>query len=529
MKRLKYVFLGLVIVVVFALSGQFFIYDGLSAQSDEGYTISEVMAAYDAGQFRVIHTKSVWLHTSPDGSYVAATSDGVYRISDSAYFPHYERAIFSPDSLYVAEEGDGVYRLTDGHKMFAIGALPRFSADSQYVAADGYGLFRLSDGEKLYHIDDSDKYSEDGTVYTFYSHFSSAGNYVVIDKDGVYDLANQRKIFDIEHEGLVVRFSSDEQYAISADDGVYRLIDGEKLFDIEGFGSFSPNNTYIVSWKAVHRLSDGAKVLDIPDYAPWQFSLDNNLIAVDEVGVYNLNTGEKVMPITADAVFSPDGLYVAVSRDGLYRLSDQTKRFDIAGSLPKFSEDSAFLYTSGGYTDFDDLGSVYRVSDGHRLLSFDYYAKLSSDGLYAAVDADVLYRLSDGQRLFAIEGHVITFSDDDNYIIASDGVYRMSDGYHYQGLEILDISAGVLAVGNTVLVIDRTETSQGLSFIYTNPQANHSLYSRPDKDADSINHVNGGEYLAVLDKRDGWYQVSYAGKVGWVPVEGISITQFNVP
>jgi WD40 repeat protein len=523
--------LMVLVLTIIAVSGQLTPYSELSAQVEHDYTISEVIAAYEAGQFRVIQTRSVWMHSSPDGSHVAASSDGVYRISDGAFFPQYDKAIFSPDGLYVAQQDDGVYRISDNHKLFEIGALPRFTDDSEYLAAEGYGVFRLSDGYKLFDIDDSDAYS-DGYVYSFFSHFSPYGNYVVVDKDGVYRLSDQHKLFDIETEGLTVTFSSNEQYVASMGDGVYRLNDGQKLFNFIG-ATFSPNGEYVVNSGVMYRLSDGAKVLEIADNFNWMLSADGAYIAVATDGVYNTETGERLFRISSDNLvrfaFSPNGLYVAVSNDGLYGLSDGTKHFDITGFFPEFSPNAAFLMTSGSC--FQSPGSVYRVSDGYRLFDLPCGATFSPDGLYAAVGTVGLYSLSDGQPLFEIEEVNTTFSDDGNYIIASsadsDSVYRVRDGYGYQGLQLLNIPAGIMAIGNTILVVDQSQNSQQLSFIRTDPHSNHVLYDEPDSEAESLRHINGGEYLAILDELEGWYQVGYSGKTGWIPADGV--TRLVVP
>ena len=296
----------------------------------------------------------------------------------------------------------------------------------------------------------------------------------MIDKNGVYRLSDQLKLFDIESEGLVVTFSRDERYAASAGDGIYRLSDGQKLFDIQGYAYFSPDGRYVVVVDdAIYRLSDGERMLDISG-STWAFSPDEVYIAVAADGVYNLETGERLFSISADAAFSPNGMYLAVSEDALYQLSDHTKQFDITGQSPRFSENSAFLITSGRFTDIDDVGSVYRVSDGYKLFDLPYSATFSPDGLYAAVGTDGVYRLSDGQRLFEIEEVNTTFTEDGNFIIASsadsDSVYRVRDGYRYQGLQPLNISAGIMAIGNAILVVDLTQDDQQLSFIRTESQ-----------------------------------------------------------
>ncbi len=514
----------LIIVALFGLSAP------LIAQEDEGYTVAELIAAYEAGQFRILHTRSVWLHASPDGSYVSASSDGVYRISDGAFFKKHSSATFSPDSQYVAVEYDGVYRLSDWQKMFDIGGLPKFSANSQYAAVEGYGVFRLRDGKKLFHIDDSDAYTPDGYYYSFYTHFSPDGSFVAIDKDGVYRLSDQHKLFNITSEALCVTFSHDSTYVALFNDGVYALDSGRKMFDISenasycGFSSFSKDDNYfIVSGDAIYQMNSGQKLFDIDGGLP-TYSPDGEYIAISYDGIYHIETGEKILPIPGDAVFSPNNQYVAASKDGLYKLSDQHKLFEIGGLASIFSEDSMFLVVSGFSS---NNGGVYQVRNGEKLFSSPSGATFSPDGQYTAVGRDGFYRLKNTQRLFKIEEINTKFSADGEYIFAPGAVYRVSDGHRYPGLRFLDIDAGIMAVGNTILVVDPTLEDQSFFVGWTYPHYGHGLYAAPDVDSEVLRHINTGEYLAILDEQDGWYQVGYWGELGWIP--GYKVSRFAVP
>jgi WD40 repeat protein len=487
----------------------------------DGYSFEEVIAAYEAGQFRVIHTRSVSLHASSDGSHVAASYDGVYRLSDGTVFPQYDKATFSPDSLYVAQENDGVYRLSDGHKMFAIGALPRFTPDGAYLAAEGYGVFRLRDGQKLFEIDDSDAYS-DGYVYSFYSHFSPNGNYVVIDKDGVYRLSDRQKLFEVASEGLNVTFSPDERYVASAGDGVYRLSDGQKLFDIQSYASFDLNSAYVAVYgDAVYRLSDGQKIFATGTDGIWpEVSFNRQYMAIAYDAVYRVTNGNKLFDIPANATFSQDGEYVVAWEDGVYRLGDRQKLFDVTGISPTFSEDASFLAVS--YDGF------YRMNDGEKLFEIPYGADFSPDGNYVAVGTVGLYRLSDTQKVFDIEGVNTTFSHSGTHIMASsigeDSVYRVSDGRRYRGLRMLNVAAGVIAVGNAILVVDPSQ--QGQRILFVQAQTNY-LLSEPESQAASLSHINSDSLLAVVAQHGEWYQVSYNGITGWVPAN--MVTPYYVP
>lgn len=489
----------------------------------QDYTVSDVMAAYEAGQFRIIFTSSESLHSSPDAAYIAALSDGVYRVRDSQYFPQYDRVTFSPDGRYMANEHDAVYRVDDGHRLFDIGALPRFSPNSDYAAAPGYGLFRLSDGQKLFDIADSHVYT-DGYVYSFYTVFSPNGDFIAIDDDGLYRLDDQRRIFALSGgAGFSVTFSQDEQYAALVDNGVYRLIDGVKLYDVDEFVSFSPDSRFFIAQDAIHDVTDGSMIVDFnwpenPLYGAWAWY--SHYVAVSGDGIYNLETGQKLFSISNAAVFSPDGRFVAIENDALYTFPEGTRLFSIVGVRPQFSLNMAYLVTRSGR----EAGAGYRISDGLELFDVPYGVTFSPDGQYAAVGRNGVYRLHDNQRLFPLNGVNERFSEDAQYVMLTDGIYKMSDGRFYRGLKLLDVAAGIIQLGNTVFIIDPAYHQDTVPFvnIITGP-----LYPEPTLSTDGIRHINSDSNLAVLAERDGWYQVGYAGVIGWVPAQ--NATRFNIP
>ena len=85
--------------------------------------------------------------------------------------------------------------------------------------------------------------------------------------------------------------------------------------------------------------------------------------------------------------------YVAIDKDGVYRLSDRQKLFDIEGEATfavRFSRDSQYVSSVGD--------GIYRLSDGEKMFDHEN-AHLSSDGSYAFVSEDGIYRLEDGQKL----------------------------------------------------------------------------------------------------------------------------------
>jgi hypothetical protein len=110
----------------------------LANQFSRGYTIDEVIAAYEAGQFRVIYTRGEWLAVSPDGAYIHAQGDSVYRVGDGMVFEQFDRGLFSPDGMYVVENYDGVYRLSDGVEIVDT----TYAATSEVVFSDNGHMWR---------------------------------------------------------------------------------------------------------------------------------------------------------------------------------------------------------------------------------------------------------------------------------------------------------------------------------------------------------------------------------------------------
>jgi WD40 repeat protein len=154
--------------------------------------------------------------------------------------------------------------------------------------------------------------------------------------------------------------------------------------------------------------------------------------------------------------FSPDSQYVAADGLGVLRMSDGNLQFTIKGAYSTFSQDGEYLAVN------DD--GIYRMSDGYKLISLPDGASFSPDGQYAGVDTDGVYRLNDGKKLFDIEGLGTHFSSDGAYIVVGsllsdsfyDGVYRIRDGHRFPDLKLLNVPLGIVAVKNTVMVIEPT-------------------------------------------------------------------------
>ncbi|MBC7812429.1 MAG: hypothetical protein H7175_14830, partial [Burkholderiales bacterium] len=375
------------------------------------------------------------------------------------------------------EDGDGVYRLSDLQRIigiepmryeFTYGSLDTeieiirlitgrvtFSDDSQYAAITGAGVYRLSDGQKV--VDTSGYPLLHSGVFDMEF---SPDNSMVATGFGIYRLSDGQMLGS--SLGSLPHFSADSAYVWLS--YVYRLSDGVRLFEVNSphFVNFSPNMQYAaVLRNGVFQLSDGQRLYALPEFSPEfshaVFSADSQYMITPD-GVYVVATGEKIFndesTFGMDALFTPDGSHLAIRQDGLYRLSDRVKLFAIGGGAEQFNFDGTYLVSDG----------VYRTADGQKIIEAGGLATFSSDGQYVAMSGDGLYRLSDGQEMFDIVGSVRSFTDDGAYINVGYSspedefaIYRVLDGERYPGLRILNLSTGLLAVGNTALVIDPTQ------------------------------------------------------------------------
>lgn len=395
-------------------------------------------------------------------------------MSDGKFFDHLnQKILFSPDGNYVWQAGNGIYGLRDGkqlisaefvdeiidngeqHKVLIAGDV-QFSADSQYVAVTGQGFYRLSDGRRW--IESNARYMR----------FSPDSIYASTSNGDVFRLSDRQQIFQIAptYDIINIYFSPDSQYIWA--DSLYGLNDQAKLFDINSpHGvSFTPNTQYAVILEdGVYRLSDGQRMYDllkpVSPLTPINYSANSEYMFILSDGIYRISTGERLFELSDDnnpyaspeAIFSPDSSYVAIEFDGVYRLSDKQKLFDITVGLDsdsQFSPDSAYLAVED---------AVYHMPDGQKIFNGGKYATFSSSGKYIAFDNDGVYRLSDGQKLFDIREGLRSFTEDENYIyigINDDytSIYRIQDGHEYTGLKFLNIPAGIMTIGNTVIIVE---------------------------------------------------------------------------
>lgn len=516
------------IVIVCLILGVLPVVGAPPSSASKEFTLDDILTAYEAGQFRVIHTRANSLAvSSSDGRYISARGDGIYRVADGAYFDYFDAASFSPDGQYVIQNYDGIYRLSDRVKVVdapnnATSQI-RFSDNGAYVSVAEVGVYRLSDGQQIVVTDNSAIFSADSSMVAVTggvfrlsdgqklletggsapAHFSLDDAYVW--SDAVYRLSDGQRLFDV-NSPHGVWFTPDMTYAVIPENGVYRLRDGERLYALDqyipylaGFPILSANSEYMaIHYMGVYRIRDGAQVLDFPDY---------------EAGADFL-----------DMTFNRDSTLIAISKDGVYRLSDGHRLFEIGYSqlaYNYFSSDRQYLAADG----------IYRLADGQRLFDIGWsYAIFSPSNTYVALPHDGVYRLSDQHRLFEIAGSVRDFSPDEAYLhvgyVTDVGVYRLRDGYQYRGLRILHVAAGIMAIGNTVIVIDPAQNNQALPVICTT-MFRTSLYPSPAREGQERGIRLAGNYLVVLAAGSGWYLVNYEGELGWVPADEVEF--FHVP
>jgi hypothetical protein len=195
--------------------------------------------------------------------------------------------------------------------------------------------------------------------------------------------------------------------------------------------------------------------------------------------------------------------------------------FGMAGSsFRKLQYTIIFKFLCGQPLAISD--GIYRNPEGVRLLDYGYFAIFSPDSQYVATDA--VYRLDDQERLFDISLVPIKVSEDSRFIFTDNSIYRIPDGRHYAGLRILDTSSGVLAIGETILIVDSARESQDLIIARVSAD-NTPFYLRPQKENNYLN-IQSDTYLIVTDIIDGWYRVIYDGQQGWLFSNDVEIALF---
>jgi len=393
---------------------------------------------------------------SDDGKYAGIEGAGHYRDEAELH----------------SNEGYGIFRLSDGQQIITSDSLfIEFSPNSEYVSTQE-GVFRLSDGEQLVH---TDKHIS--------PIFSPDSQYSYDYENGITHLSDQQRVFPPTDGWLV--FSPDMQFIVIPETGVFRTRDWQLQFELN----------YDSVYLKPPRFSSDHKHLIIPFSKTYEEHSSG-------AAVYRVEDGAHLMDLT-NGELSPDGKFVADSLDGIYRLVDSEKIFDFGeySWTPIFSSNTAYVHLPDG---------IYRVLDQQRIIVldgvYDHSVTFSPDEQYAAVNNRAVYRLADGEKLFDIQGNVRHFTDDSQYIsigFKERHLHRIRDGRLFEGLDVVHIEAGIMAVGNTVLVVDPTQDNQQVMMLRTSPDLREPLYEEPNTESERIWRIDEGSHLAILEQKEG--------------------------
>lgn len=206
---------------------------------------------------------------SPDGGWLTTDAQryevAARRISAN---PAGCTPVFDPAGTLFACAGDGVYDPIGGESRFPLGGAPEgtvaFSPDGSLLAAGGDGLYVVASGERR---------------------FAFAGLQPVFSPDGER-LAAGGTVYDPA--------SGDVRYTLAA--------------SAADRATFSPGGSLIATGTGVFDARDGTFLFEIPPGAR-RFSPDGMLLAVDNGGLYETNTGalRLALPGASGLSFSADG------------------------------------------------------------------------------------------------------------------------------------------------------------------------------------------------------------------------------
>ncbi len=226
----------------------------------------------------------------------------------------------------------GVYDLLTGQRRFEIASeFGSFSTKGNYFQGSDDGVVNTHTGQQVL--------AQSGFI-------SSDEKYVAAAGDGVYELANHKRLFPIDETGW---FTPDSQLVAVYSDAIYEVKTGKQLFALpDGVLTFSPDSKYFAIWqKGVYETATDKQLITSSGTIP-EFSPDSHYVSISEDGVYDLESKQKLIIINADArtSFSPDSQSIAITGDGLYDLATQKRRFKIGFSdyyPAHFFEDSQWL------------------------------------------------------------------------------------------------------------------------------------------------------------------------------------------
>jgi hypothetical protein len=326
---------------------------------------------------------------------------------------------FSPDSTLLGIPQMGVYDLATGEQKFPfLVSAPQinieddrteFSSDGRYVLVPGDGVYDVESGERLFTLWRDAIFSPDSRFVA-----------IMTENDAVqmYDLQQQAVHFQIDRVATLGRnaasFSLDNRWVGISYKGVYDLATGEQVIrNGVGGGIFSPDNQYVMSGATggVYMLPSGEQIAHI-SIAAGNFNSDSTLVAASE-GVYSLPSGDKLFSIDhKKSLLSPDGQYLLVDDDGIYRVDTWERVLD--GEFNDFSPDSQWAIVQGfstGSTTFVNIESGQRQD-----LPFRSVRRFSPDVQLAINTGSDAYDLYTFKRRFVETGYGF-FSPDGLYMV----------------------------------------------------------------------------------------------------------------
>ncbi|MCA9910981.1 MAG: hypothetical protein KC519_20140, partial [Anaerolineae bacterium] len=301
---------------------------------------------------------------------------------------------FSPDGNLMSVSGDGLYDLTSGRRRFPTqdpdGFYASFSPDGRLMATIADGLYDTNTGEKLLGFSGHPGF------------FSPDGTFLAVNEEGLYDVASRALIFRITQFGLYPNpiFSPDGTLLAAARDGVYDLITMQKLYTTEGFNiAFSPDSLWLLT----------------------------------DDGVYDAHTGELRVPITCNlclATVSQSGTYLAIDGDGVYKLPEFARLFDLDPEYeannhpPVFSPDETLLVSD----------AVYRIPTGEYVAAASVQGEFNTDGSRFAAYWDYLFNTDTWETIIPLERYAYFALGGDVLAVGWDAVYNAATGEKYTSI-----------------------------------------------------------------------------------------------
>lgn len=259
------------------------------------------------------------LEFSANNQYIATASGGIYEVATGVLlFANQTHVKFSSDSELFADEATGnVINLeTEAVEFTTVANRSNFVQDDQYLVVDADGVYDVATGEKLYSIAGR-------------ARFSPTLDYLLVDGTGVLELATGDVVLPSDTDMGNAIFSQDDAYIFLVNGSVFEISTGIKLFTTQlgefsvSHAAFSPNSEFVaVENVGVYTVPDGELVFETDGWTP-NFSDSGRLLGITSDGIYEVGTWEKLMDIQGDPfepIFSKDESVVLIIYDGFYNL-----------------------------------------------------------------------------------------------------------------------------------------------------------------------------------------------------------------